>query len=322
MSVLLLGEVAEGGLAGSLGRAFSELGWHVRPLVWGPWRPSGLASIALRAPAAGAPFRVRLRRTIDEQAAESVDLVLVVKGALLNWRVIDYVRRRMGAPVVCWNPDSPFDPATSNRGGGIAQAVGAYDGYVTWAEDVAEELHRYNNRVAVIPFGWDPHLHFREAGEGSAERRVVFVGTWTADRQRWIQQLAPWQPVVFGNQWPAMPGIEIRPAIAGRSLRQAIGGAHWNLNFLRPQNAMSHNMRTFEIPACGGPQLAQHSRDHDRYLAGTPSVLFRTADELASLVAEDPPKTVTQRDWLANNRYSARVAAMLAIFKLAEVLPK
>jgi hypothetical protein len=228
-------------------------------------------------------------------------------------RTIEYIRSRLSAPVACWNPDSPYDYAISNRGAGIPAAVGAYDVYITWADDVAARLRFATSRVIVIPFGWDSLAHQPAAAEGVTTGRVVFVGTGSAQRQALLRQLADFQPIVFGSRWTAIPGVEIHPPVYGPSLCPLIVEARWTLNLLNPQNAVSHNMRTFEIPGMRGNQVAPHTADHARFL-GTDSrtLLFRSLGELRSLLRTSPDDLPQRRrDVLEGHTYVDRVMTLL-----------
>ena len=178
--IVVVGEPAPGGLRSSLISAFTMLGRKVDTIDWGPWRPAQLAAAAFRAPRLAARFRRHLRHEIDQLAdGGETDLVLVVKGTFLDTRTIEHFRRRLAAPVVCWNPDSPFDGAVSNRGAGIPSAIGAYDTYVTWADDVAERLALQSAHVIVIPFAWDSEIHRPTAGRGIRRKNRI--------RRNWLE---------------------------------------------------------------------------------------------------------------------------------------
>lgn len=312
-SVLLVGQVVPGALTTSLEAAFRDLGCAVQVVPIGPFRRPRLAGLAYRVGALASIARAEIERAVDASVSSRHDLVVVVKGPFVDAALVDRLRARAGGPVVCWNPDSPLDGAISNRGAGMPAAVSAYDAYITWSDDLADRLSSIARRVIVVPFAWDPHLHQPTEGRGVATGRVVFVGSWTRDRERNVAALRAYEPLVFGNGWTRVRGIEVRPAVTDLAFAAVVGEARWNLNFLRPQNATSHNMRTFEIPACRGSQLAQWSPDHERFLGDLPSVaLFRTADELhAHLDAEAPSKDVPD-EWLSANTYEERCRALLA----------
>lgn len=313
LRVVVVGEPAPGGLRSSIVASFAQLGHQVETVDWGPWRPTYLASAAFRVPRLGAGFRLALRRQIDKLGADgAADLILVAKGPLIDSHTVEYFRRRLAAPVVCWNPDSPFDDAISNRGGGIPEAISAYDMYVTWAADIAEQVCRYNHNVVVIPFGWDPLVHPPTAGRGVAEGRIVFVGTATEDRAAILSRIAHLRPLVFGNGWPAITGIEIRPPVYREEMSAVVGEARWNLNILRPQNARSHNMRTFELPGAQGNQIVARTPDHERFFGGdTRTLLFGSAAEMEEILRSDPSR-LKPRDpeVLRGHTYTDRVEAL------------
>jgi len=227
-SVIVIGEAAEGGLRDSVAAGFRGADWEVEVVTSGPWHPRWLASAAFRAPRLAYGFRRSLHRTIDRLAdGRPADLIVVIKGVFFDPPSVDRLRSRFGAPVVCWNPDSPFDEAISNRGAGIPDAVAAYDAYVTWA------------------------------------------------------------------------GV--------------IGEARWNINLLRPQNAASHNMRSFEIPGAGGNQVAPDTADHRRYLGRDPcTVTFERRADLLDILRSDPHGLPPRpADLLVGHTYRDRVEQLV-----------
>lgn len=315
--VILIGERGDWTLGGSIRRAFADIGWTVTTVQWGPWSPRWLSSAAFRAPSLAAPFRRSLLSSVAGACEDAVDLVLVMKGPLLTRSCIEKVRELAAAPVVCWNADSPFDAAVSNSGGGIAAVVSAYDAYVTWSSSVADRIAEHQPEVIVVPFGVDPHIHHPESGGGRFRDRLVFIGTYTPRRARVLERLSRWEPVVFGNDWPNVSGVEFQPAVAGSAFRRVVGEASWNLNLLRPQNHDSHNMRTFEIPGCGGRQLAPRTPDHEHFLSGTSAVLFDTEDDLETLpLDEHPPGSFIDSTWREQHAYVRRVEGLLEVLSL------
>ena len=314
--VLLVGDPVEGGLTQSLRRGFQDLGWFADFVPWHSRGPRPYIAAALRLPGFAEPFRRVLRRQVE--ATTPADLVLVVRGELLDHRTIASLRRAHDAPVVCWNPDSPFDDAISNRGGGIPSVIGSYDRYVTWANDVADQLDGVARGISVIPFGWDPHAFFVETGSVGVSGRIIFVGTWTAEREQWVRSIQSFGPVVFGGGWPGRPPVEVRPPIRGARLRIALGEAAASLNFLRPQNKGSHNMRTFEIVGCGGIQVAQRSADHERLLEPHGMALFDTVGDLVNaLQSLSRPVVPRVPDWLGEHTYASRVCMLLRDLEIA-----
>lgn len=305
----------------SVARAIERLGLAVVSVSWPPPDiPSALRRIGLTAPAFLHWSRKRVFETV---AASMPDAVLVVKGQYLSASYVKRLRDVSRGPIVCWNPDSPFDSAISNRGGGVRSAVGAYDWYVTWSELLVEQLERRGQRAIRIPFGWDDELHFPgEACDPTVAGRPVFVGTWTPSRDRELSQLGRLGLVVFGNGWSQSGNsYEVRPPVYGSDFARVVRSAGCAINLLREQNRDSHNMRTFEIPGCGGLQVAPWTPDHARWLE-TNTELYRPTDESLESVVE---RTLMRRvvnagtvpSWLTNHRYVDRAKKLLEFLGIA-----
>jgi hypothetical protein len=317
--IIIVGEPAEAGLRDSLVTAFRRAGCTVDVLDLGPWQPPWLAFAAFRQPIIGTKLRRHFRRHVDAVAeTHRVELVLVIKGAFIDSHTVDYLRARFDSPIVCWNPDSPFDSAISNRGAGMRSAIAAYDAYITWAHDVAEQLLAIARVVAVIPFAWDPELMPPTPGHGVAAGRIVFIGTASRERCDRLAGLAHLRPLIFGSQWPAIDGLDIRPPARGLSFCRIVGEAKWNLNLLRPQNARSHNMRTFELVGAGGTQVAPYTDDHQRFLGSdSQTVLFRTSRELEDILRSDPTEHPPRHPaLLKEHTYTDRARQLLNTLKL------
>ena len=220
---------------------------------------------------------------------------------------------------MCWNPDSPFDDAISNCGAGIPQAIGRYDAYITWAEDVAERLSAVAARVLVIPFAWDPEIMQPTPGHGAAAGRIVFIGTGTKERISVLGSLAHLRPLVFGDRWPRIEGVDIRSPVRGAEFCRIVGEAKWNLNLLRPQNARSHNMRTFELVGAGGSQVARERTTMRRFLGHDGrTVLFQGKKELESILRSDPcDRPPRSPALLEGHTYGDRVRQVLDELKIS-----
>jgi hypothetical protein len=318
--IIVVGPPAEAGLRNSVVAALQRSGNAIDLLDLDPWSPAWLVSAAFRLPMLGAGFRREFRQQVDALADKgSADLVLVFKGPLLDPRAIEYIRSRFDSPVACWNPDSPFDSAVSNCGAGIPRAIGAYDVYITWADDVAERLSTVAARVLVVPFAWDPDVMRPTAGQGVAAGRIVFIGTGSRERIASLQNLTHLRPMVFGSRWPKIEGIDIRPPVFGAEFCEIVGEAKWNLNLLRPQNALSHNMRTFELVGAGGTQVAPRTVDHCRFLGGdSRTVLYQGKEDLESILRSDPRERASRKpDLLKGHTYRDRVDQILAYARIS-----
>lgn len=271
MRVLILGEDAPGGLMASYARGFSEIGVDVRTYCLARAFASALPSIRPRAlrrvaePVLLAAFNAMVAR---ELTGADADLVVVLKGHRLNADTIGTLRDSIGAPVVNFFPDDPFSRERSNRLAYGESVLAAYDGCFTFARHLMPEYERAGARaVHYLPFARDPELHAPPASAGAPEFDVVFVGNLDDDRVAWLDAVARESRVaVFGERTTVV--VPKRSALARATFgRAAYGGAlaetlargAISLNVMRPQNAHSHNMRSFESPACGAFTLSQRT---------------------------------------------------------------
>ena len=89
------------------------------------------------------------------------------------------------------------------------------------------------------------------------------------------------------------------PAAYGRDLARALASGVISLNVMRPQNARSHNMRSYESPACRAFTLSQRTPElRELFVEGEEIACFETLDELRDTVSR----------WLPDARGRERVA--------------
>lgn len=290
-----------------MARSFRKIGHHATLSPEPTIRPSQLLGPALALRGRLPKLLIRdCKRLLFNIKAHSPDLILVIKGSFIHPDVVS--RLRDIAPTICWNPDSPFDSAISSGGGLVQEALPLYDGYVTWSASLARAISDLRDHVYVVPFGVDRDLHRPTSGSGEAKDRVVIIGTASPERIRLVQQLKHLKPLLFGNRWPR--SFEARPPVYGRQFSAVAGEAAWCINPLRPQNRDSHNMRTFELLACGANQLTINTPDHRKFLGGTPTALADTFDELIERAADAAPARSSPPD-VTPHLYQQRCDALL-----------
>jgi spore maturation protein CgeB len=269
--VLILGEDTPGGLMASYARGFGELGIETRTFC------------LARAYAATSPsIRTRLLRRLaepvllnafnnhvaDELSGVDADLVLVLKGHRLSAATVDRIRESTGASVVNFYPDDPFSRQRSNRLAYGPNVLAAYDACFTFARHLIPDYERAG-AVAVhyLPFARDPAMHAPIADPPPPAFDVVFVGNLDDDRVACLDALATMcRVVVFGERTraavpsgSALARAAFAPDAYGVDLPRALACGAISLNVMRPQNVRSHNMRSYESPACGAFTLSQRT---------------------------------------------------------------
>ena len=305
MRVLILGEDAPGGLMASYARGFTALGAETRTFCLAEAYRSTLPAIRTRAlrrlaePVLLGKFNDHVTREIRGIEA---DVVLVIKGHRLSAAAVDRIRESSGGIVVNFFPDDPFSSERSNRLAYGPDVLAAYDACFTFARHLIPAYERAAAKaVHYLPFARDPSLHAPLTHSAAAAFDVVFVGNLDADRVRYLEAIARDVRVgVFGERTraavprgSALQSATFAPAAYGDDLARALACGAISLNVMRPQNVLSHNMRSFESPACGAFTLSQRTTELEE--------LFSEGEEVAFFSSVDELRESVQR-WLADER--------------------
>ncbi|MEO8192486.1 MAG: glycosyltransferase [Gemmatimonadales bacterium] len=291
--VLIAGEDIPGSVGISFADAFRSLGWTVD---YFPLSAAGATHSGLLARA-----RARLASRIDEAtvdrrlAAEAQrlnpDLSLVIKGHRLSAETISTMRRASSRGVANFYPDDPFSAAAVNRVS--IEALREYSSCFIFAEHLLPAYKSAGVKQAhYLPFARDPGLH-APPQDPKPEFDAVFVGNLDRDRVAWLESIADYKLAVFGHQTKSAipPRSRLNEArffrpVFGRDLAEALGRGRVSLNFMRRQNSGSHNMRSFESPACGAFTLSQRTPELTQLFAdGVEIDTFATTQELRDRLA-------------------------------------
>ncbi len=288
-AALLLGETNPGGLTGSYARGFADLGVNVEVFDYyaciEEGLPKGLRPHLLRSMGWSLNRPRAERRLVERVATMRPGLVFAIKCDDLTAEVYSAIRvASPGTTLAAFHPDDPFNRRRLLRRGpshrrALVQ-IRSVDCFFVWAPHLVERARQAGARRArYLAFGLDPHLHFPIDLSPADRRRfgadVAFIGNWDEKRQQWLSafersglQLAIWG----GTYWRDRCRSDyLRKSwrgtdVVGDDFRRAVAGAKVCLNVLRTQNEGGHNMRTFEIPGCGGVLLAEWSDDQARHL--------------------------------------------------------
>ena len=78
--------------------------------------------------------------------------------------------------------------------------------------------------------------------------------------------------------------LRIHGAVRGEEMLRTLRRYRVQLNFFRPHNGNSHNMRSFEVPAAGGIMLAEDSIEHRAFFQnGREAFFFNNTTEMVNL---------------------------------------
>lgn len=292
MKILISGSFWHGSLEESYARAFEEIGWSVTRFDWDQMasaHPLALGAFGDKL------LKFKIADRVGKWFVAAIqerqpDLVLVIKGRWINPATIERAKQILGErPIVNFNPDSPWEPANSSSR--LQHAIPLYDYHFTWSQDLVEPFRTAGAKsVNYLPFAYDPALHSPLPKQPKDwQYDAVFLGTFALERDKLLSSLAGCNIAVWGNGWARakhIPKSWIQgQAVYGAEATELAATAPIALNILRPQNAGSHNMRTFEIPATRTLMLTTRSREQSALFAeGYEIECYESPEELLEKV--------------------------------------
>lgn len=263
------------------------------------------------------------------------DAVWVFKGMELYPMTCRLLRRR-GVRLVNYNADHPFNYFSRGSGNrNVRRSILEFDLHLTYSRRIAAEMR---NRfpgicVAVVPFGHDVGDDtYARIAEEEEILRACFLGNPDDHRRCRISEIVKAGiPIdVYGHRWdqflePA-PTLRIHSSALGEDMLRTLRRYRVQLNFFRPHNAASHNMRSFEVPACGGVMLAEDSVEHRAFFeSGREAFFFRDDYEMIATCrailelpkheADELRRRARRRTLAAKYSYRDRALAALAEIK-------
>lgn len=244
-------------------------------------------------------FPVILIRRMDRLFLRQINafrptVVLIFKGMEISRASLAEARRK-GIRLINYNFDHPyifFSRGTGNRF--VREAIPYYDLHISYSSVIVKDLaQKFKVRTAWIPFGF--HLSDEEYDNVVDARRpeinrACFVGNpdelRVATLKRLVENNVPVSVYGFGWEKFLEAGklIEIQTARKPGSF-WSDPGEFWRvlrqyrvqLNFFRPHNEGSHNLRTFEVPAVGGILLTPESDEQKFFFKGQTEIFFYTS---------------------------------------------
>jgi spore maturation protein CgeB len=233
---------------------------------------------------------------------------LVIKGEHLAGETVRALRDFHGCPVINFYPDDPFSQMRGNRMSyGAASVLPAYDACFTFARHLVPAIRSTGaSRVHYLPFARDPEIHAPPEVPQQQRFDLVFAGNLDAERVRWLEPLVRFKLAIFGEHTRrAVPResplaqAQFYPAAYEGGLAHALALGRISLNIMREQNAGSHNMRSYESPACGAFTLSQRTSELME--------LFREGEEVAGFGSREELVDQVEK-WLGNPGARRKIA--------------
>lgn len=272
------------------------------------------------------------------------DLIVVNKGLHVSLRTIRLARRGSGS-IVNINQDDYFG---SDSGAlhiwspYLNETFPEYDAVFTpRLHRMSAYLQRGARAVHHLPFAFDPTMH-HPVTLSDAERDawcsdIAFVGTWSRKRESVLSALPEQYRIrIWGASWWRASlsflrrrTIQTLGPLPCESIPKVVAGMKIGINMYTEENYDDYSLRTFEVPACGGFQLAEQSVTANKYFeADREAVYFRDKEELARKVEfymdhDSDRMRIAQagheRAILSGYDYDSRAREMLGALRLKEV---
>lgn len=259
------------------------------------------------------------------------NLIFVFKGYFLFPKTITRIKESYKCPIFCFNTDDPFNlSASGSSNNNILASIPHYDYYFSFSRRLLDPIQKSGAKnVGYLPFGFDPELHYPEkpspAEKALYANDIVFIGNWDREREKWLNALGEFELGIWGEEyWSSRCGSKkLRlqwhgKAAYGKELSKVLNSCAISLNILRLQNKGSHNMRSFEAPACRAFVLSELSDELlDFFTEDKETVYFSSLQEMqekAKYYLSHPEK----RDRIAQAGYQRCISSGYSYYNRAK----
>ena len=237
-------------------------------LVTLPGRCLGLDKRRLRAALPWTPDGRRERALIEAVRSTRPDTLIVIRGFPHREATLRQCRALGVETIVGWYVEGPLER-------GLAEAESRrYDRCFCIHTEIDPD---YRDRIGWLPsYGLDTDTFYRRRWPRRPEDRIVFVGTPTPRRVRFLQALAPLPLALWGPKWSQVPELarfHRGEFVWGRALNDLYNDSAIVLNLSSWDGHLSGmTQRILEIPASGALMLTDDSLEARR--------LFRPGHEM------------------------------------------
>jgi spore maturation protein CgeB len=262
------------------------------------------------------------------------DIIWVFKGVEIYLSTLAKLKE-LNIKLANFNADNPFHRVFSSNGGkSIEKAIPYYDLHFTYSKKIFESLSKeYNMNTILLPFGHElSESEFELACQEKEIIKACFIGNPDKWRKKQIKYLVNKgiKIDVYGHGWnnwlEPNENISIFGALYELEFWKVLRKYRVQINLFRPYNEGSHNMRTFEIPAVGGIQLAPNNSENKLYFDENQEIfLYNDLDDLFkkyellikldSITTESYRKKAIQRSIADNYSYKSRAEVVFRTFQ-------
>ncbi len=295
MIILLIGNSVKDGLANSFLRAFLELGKTVK-IIDDEKLYRKNVFLANNKYFHRLFWRILVpffqKELIEKIIVEKPDLILIFKGWFIKPKTLLKIKKELPrVRLLNFNPDNPFNTwHHGNSNNWIRKSIPLYDIYFIWGKFLIEPIKKAGAKIVeYLPFAYDGEIHYPVKVTPEEQKvygsDIVFIGSWDDEREQWLNYLLDYDLKIWGNSWEkASKKIQKKwqgRAVVGEEFSKVCNSSKIILNLIRKQNFLAHNMRTFEVPACGGFILSNRTEEQNSFFKEKKEAeYFSTPEEL------------------------------------------
>lgn len=230
------------------------------------------------------------RGLMEMAKATRPDIIWVFKGMEIYPETLDSLKKSHFR-LANYNPDHPFIIISSGSGNrNVSDSVGLYDLHFCYHNNLLQEIReKFGIATVFLPFAYEAtDVVYTDPAEIREINKICFQANPDEYRAHVIQLLSKngFEVDVFGYQWDkygirGLKNVNVYGLTSRKDFWRMNQEYRLQLNLFRKYNTGSHNMRTFEIPAVGGIQLAPYSEEQAGFFTPDEEIfLFRNEQEL------------------------------------------
>ncbi len=228
------------------------------------------------------------KRLIIEVQDQVFDLIWVFKGMEIQPKTLLELKKQTKR-LINFNPDNPF--IFSGKGSGnknVTLGITLYNEHFTYDHEVKNQIDKeFGIKCTLIPFGFDQEINLYDDIQLTQDiKAVCFVGNPDTYRAEILKVILDngFPLHVYGNDWDKFlkhPNLNNHGPAYEKEYYNILRNYRVQLNIMRVHNLDSHNMRSMEIPGCGGMMLAPKTTDHLAFFEeGKEAFFYENSDQL------------------------------------------
>lgn len=237
---------------------------------------------------------IHLNNEINSLNAMDFDLVLVDNRQFLFPKTLKRIKSNNPAIKIVAILTDDFNGRYKRGWRLLKKTANLYDIHFVQRTQNIEELYKWGaNRVEICYRSYDPNFHRKKLKiSKNKDFDAGFIGSYEEQREESIAFLIAngIKVQVIGDGWVKGKYFDVikpyygGPSVYGELYVDCINSMQIALHFLRVGNRDEQDSRTFEIPACGTPMIAEYSSVHASLFEEDEVLFFRNNEELLQKV--------------------------------------